>query len=41
LIDIGADVVPDDLAANHHRVGGEAANPTVCPTRTMWGMKAK
>ena len=25
---IGADLVPDDSAANHHRVGGEAANPT-------------
>ena len=24
----GSDVVPDDLAANHHRVGGRAANPT-------------
>ena len=27
-IAIGADVVPDDVAANYHRVGGEAANPT-------------
>jgi len=25
----GTDRVPDDLAANHHRVGGKAANPTV------------
>ena len=24
----GFDVVPDDLAANDHRVGGGAANPT-------------
>jgi hypothetical protein len=28
VIVIGADVGPDDLAANHHRVGGPAANPT-------------
>ena len=28
VIAIGSDVVPDDLAANHHRVGGEAADPT-------------
>jgi len=25
---IGFDAAPDDLAANHHRVGGVAANPT-------------
>jgi len=26
---IGSALVPVDLAANHHRVGGRAANPTV------------
>jgi len=26
---IGSDIVPDDLAAIYHRVGGEAANPTI------------
>jgi len=29
LIVISADTAPDDLAANHHRVGGAAANPTL------------
>jgi len=29
LIVIGAGFTPDDLAANHRRVGGIAANPTV------------
>jgi hypothetical protein len=28
VIVIGSDLVPDDLAANYHRVGGGAANPT-------------
>jgi len=25
---IGSDIAPDDVTANHHRVGGTAANPT-------------
>jgi hypothetical protein len=25
---IGSAIAPDDFPANHHRVGGEAANPT-------------
>jgi len=29
VIVIGSAPVPHDLAANHHRVGGAAANPTV------------
>jgi len=28
VIVIGADFAPDDLAVNHHRVGGTAADPT-------------
>jgi len=28
VIDSGIAFVPDDLAADDHRVGGEAANPT-------------
>jgi hypothetical protein len=28
VIVIGSDLAPDDLAANHHRVGGEPAHPT-------------
>jgi hypothetical protein len=28
VIVIGADVVPDDLAANDHRVDGEPVHPT-------------
>src|SRR5450830_1324983 len=32
----GADIAPDDLEANHHRVGGIAANPTsVWPTKCV------
>jgi len=27
----GADVVPDDLAANHHRVGGKPPTPLISP----------
>jgi len=27
----GADFAPEDLAANHHRVDGEAIHPTITP----------
>ena len=30
VIDIGSDVVPDDLAANHRRVGGGSRQPYGC-----------
>jgi hypothetical protein len=28
VIDISSDIVPDDLAATYHRVGGKPAHPT-------------
>jgi len=34
VIVTGFDIVPDDLAVHHHRVGGAAANPTAEQFRT-------
>jgi hypothetical protein len=39
-IAIGPDFAPNDLTANHHRVGGEAANPTGdCAVNLPSGLK--
>ena len=37
VIAVGSDIVPHDLAANHHRVGGIAANPT-CHKKSRLGI---